>query len=235
MTRPLTVTKHLGVTDRRQRGHVYCCYRAQLWILIVLRSECLHQSKGLLRHASGWPQRNKKQMLGKQTSPDPKPLSPYCLSSNRAVMRPIPSCAILLDCPPRVYLFPHFVILSLLSFYFLLLFSYSLSSLSYLDAFCTPSPSPPSLLLCHSAHLGCLVESGTSVPVRGAQWGPVEDTKGGLLQLPVTLRPTQQLFGVYTSVLNPHTQLYHNGTSLAPAQRSPLLTRLKQHCNQNHK
>lgn len=83
---------------------------------------------------------------------------------------------------------------------------------------------PPSLPLCHSAHLGCLVELGTSVPVRGAQWGPVEDTKGGLLQLSVTLRPTQQLFGVYSSVLNPHTQPYHKGTSLAPAQRSPLFT-----------
>lgn len=84
---------------------------------------------------------------------------------------------------------------------------------------------PPSLLLapCRSAHLGCLLELGTSVPVRGAQWGPVEDTKGGLLQLPVTLRPIQQLFGVYSSVLNPHTQPYHKGTSLAPTQRSPPL------------
>ncbi|MEQ2157864.1 hypothetical protein GOODEAATRI_006195, partial [Goodea atripinnis] len=61
------------------------------------------------------------------------------------------------------------------------------------------------------------------VPVRGAQWGPVEDTKGGLLQLPVTLRPIQQLFGVYTGVLNPRTQPSHKGTSLASAQRSPLL------------
>lgn len=84
-----------------------------------------------------------------------------------------------------------------------------------------PSSLPPSLSLCHSAHLGCLVELGTSVPVRGAQWGPVEDTKGGLPQLSFTLRPTQQPFGVYSSVLNPHTQPYHKGTSLAWAQRNP--------------
>lgn len=104
--------------------------------------------------------------------------------------------------------------------YFTAFFSFLTSSLMWMLS----TPPPPSISLCHSAHLGCLVELGTSVPVRGAQWGPVEDTKGGLLQLPVTLRPTQQLFGVYTSVLNPHTQPYHKGTSLAPAQRRPLLT-----------
>lgn len=98
-----------------------------------------------------------------------------------------------------------------------------------------PSSLPPSLSPCHSAHLGCLVELGTSVPVRGAQWGPVGDTKGGLLQLSFTLRPTQQPFGVYSSVLNPHTQPYHKGTSLAWAQRNPLHTRLRRHCNQAHK
>lgn len=99
---------------------------------------------------------------------------------------------------------------------FLLLLSLSLSQGSL--------PLSPSLPQCHSAHLGCLVELGTSVPVRGAQWGPVEDTKGGLPQLPVTLRPAQQLLGVYSSVLNPHTQPYHKRTSLAIAQRSPILT-----------
>lgn len=87
-----------------------------------------------------------------------------------------------------------------------------------------PTPTPTPLPRCHLAHLGCLVELGTSVPVRGAQWGPVEDTKGGLPQLPVTLRPAQQLLGVYSSVLNPHTQPYHKRTSLALAQRSPILT-----------
>lgn len=91
----------------------------------------------------------------------------------------------------------------------------------YPKARCLP---PPPLPWCHLAHLGCLVEFGTSVPVRGAQWGPVEDTKGGLPQLPVTLRPAQQLLGVYSSVLNPHTQPYHKRTSLALAQRSPILT-----------
>lgn len=66
---------------------VYCWNRVRPRSLIVLCPECLHQSDPLLRHASGWPQGNKKQMLGKQTSPDPKPLSPSCLSSNRAVKR----------------------------------------------------------------------------------------------------------------------------------------------------
>lgn len=99
----------------------------------------------------------------------------------------------------------------------------------------TPPSSLPPLSLCHSPHLGCLVELGTSVPVRGAQWGPVEGTKGGLPQLSFTLRPTQQPFGVYSSVLNPHTQPYHKGTSLAWAQRNPPHTRLRRHCNQVHK
>lgn len=36
-------------------------------ILIMLHPESLHQSDSLLRHASESPQRNKKQMLGKQT------------------------------------------------------------------------------------------------------------------------------------------------------------------------
>lgn len=174
----------------------------------ALPRECLQQSEGLVRHASGRPQRNRQQMLDKQTSPDLKPKS-----SIRAARR------------PRGFHLPHFVIPSFLSLHFLLLFSYSLSYLS-------PVPSlAPSVSLGPSG----LVESGTSVPVRGAQWGPVEDTKGGLPQLPVTLRPTQQLFGVYTSVLNPRTQLHHKGTSLAPAQRSPLPARLKQRCNQTHK
>lgn len=177
------------------------------------------QSVSWLRHASGWPQENKKQMLGKHTSPDPEPPSPSCLRKQQSCQEafrkqtPIPPC----DFPPRIFLSPR-MILSSPSSYFLLLFWLSLPPLSRRS---------PSLLLlprCHSAHLGCLVELGTSVPVRGAQWGPVEDTKGGLLQLPVTLRPAQQLFGVYSSVLNPHTQPYHKGTSLAPAQRSPPLT-----------
>lgn len=164
-------------------------------------------------------------MLGKQTSPDPEPLSPSCLSSNRAVKRlsgtdPHSSTLSPLDFPPRIFFLPQFLILSFLLFTSLSSFDFPLRI--HLGAFWLP-PSPP-LPPCHSAHLGCLVELGTSVPVRGAQWGPVEDTKGGLLQLPVTLRPTQQLFGVYSSVLNPHTQRYHKGTSLAPAQRSPLLT-----------
>jgi len=122
----------------------------------------------------------------------------------------------------RIFFLPPFLILSSPSFYCPLLFwlSYSLSPPISLLSGSLPPSRPP----CHSAHLGCLVELGTSVPVRGAQWGPVEDTKGGLLQLPVTLRPTQQLFGVYSSVLNPHTQPHHKGTSLAPAQRIPLHT-----------
>lgn len=40
--------------------------------------ECLDQSQGSLRHASGSPQRNEKQMLGKQPGARPKPLSPPC-------------------------------------------------------------------------------------------------------------------------------------------------------------
>lgn len=130
--------------------------------------------------------------------------------------------------PPR---FLHKIFLSGFSLYpsfwsspFLPFTSFSLTWLSYSLSRSLSMLSvslPPSLPLCHSAHLGCLLGLGTSVPVRGAQWGPVEDTKGGLLQLPVTLRPTQQLLRVYSSVLNPHAQPYHKGTSLAPAQRGP--------------
>lgn len=147
-------------------------------------------------------------------SPDPKPLSALIFKLKRAIeklfgedhaysRRVFPSTQTILPSP---------------SFYFPLFLTLFLS-ISAPAVFL-----PASFPLCHSAHLGCLVELGTSVPVRGAQWGPVEDTKGGLLQLSFTLRPTQQPFGVYSSVLNPHTQPYHKGTSLAWAQRSPLLT-----------
>lgn len=123
--------------------------------------------------------------------------------------------------PPRFFFFK-----PLLSFLYLnFTFHFLTPPPSLSVSICTsPASLSPPLSWCHSAHLGCLLELGTSVPVRGAQWGPVEDTKGGLLQLPVTLRPTQQLLRVYSSVLNPHTQPHHKGTSLARAQRRPTLT-----------
>lgn len=162
----------------------------------VRHPELLDQSDLLLWHAWGRPQRNKKQI-----NPVSKSLSPTELTRSSLEQTPV---------------LPHFLQtlpLPLISDFLLLSF--------YPRAL---RRSPPALPRCHSAHLGCLVVLGTSVPVRGAQWGPVEDTKGGLLQLPVTLRPAQQLLGVYSSVLNPHTQPYHKRTSLAVAQRSPILT-----------